>query len=479
MDVVKAYIERIRLINPLVNALIEDRFNDSLEEAKVADALVKESGKTAQELEIEKPLLGVPITVKSNIAVKGMLHESGLYARKGIRAEEDAYCAKLLRDAGAIIMGITNVPELSASFNTYNKLYGQTLNPHDLSATSGGSSGGESALITSAASVLGLANDMCGSLRMPSAVTGIFAHKPTRGLISNVGIFPALEKGKVVDQVLAHGPMCRYAVDLTTAMKVLAKTSSIDFDEKVDFTNINIFYCDEDSNDPLCDPVNPEARLTMRKVLVHFHKKYSIVPKRVSLPGLKEVPWILSSKGAEENLRTFSSHLANDPERDVNIGVELFKSMLGISKHTLEGLWFAFISKNAPKKKSVLESYRKSEEALIKECDRILTNNSILLFPSCPAAKIYPNECLTKFFMMEYFLVFNILGVPVTQCPLGKDAAGYPLSIQVVAGHNRDRLSLAFAEELEREFGGWQKPCKLGTEEKTITTHIKVESNVI
>ncbi|CAH2092616.1 unnamed protein product [Euphydryas editha] len=110
-DLVTACIERIKLVNPILNAVTDERYEDALKEARDVDKMI-ENGLSEEEF-AKKPFLGVPFTAKESHAVKGMLHTLGIIARRDIRADEDAECVRLLRDAGAIPVAVTNVPEIN------------------------------------------------------------------------------------------------------------------------------------------------------------------------------------------------------------------------------------------------------------------------------------------------------------------------------------------------------------------------------
>lgn len=107
----KSFINRIKEINELLNCVVDQRYDDALKEAAEVDALIASNKYTESELAEKFPYLGVPISTKDCIGVKGMLQTSGMWARRNIRAEEDSAVIKLMRDAGAIPFAITNVSE--------------------------------------------------------------------------------------------------------------------------------------------------------------------------------------------------------------------------------------------------------------------------------------------------------------------------------------------------------------------------------
>ena len=133
------------------------------------------------------PLLGVPCTIKESIALRGMPNCAGLLSRREHHATETAPAAARLLAAGAIPLGVTNTSELTMWIESANYVYGRTRNAYDPARVAGGSSGGEGAAIGSGGSPIGLGSDIGGSIRLPAFFNGIFAHKPTPGLVPNTG----------------------------------------------------------------------------------------------------------------------------------------------------------------------------------------------------------------------------------------------------------------------------------------------------
>ncbi|GIY47928.1 fatty-acid amide hydrolase 2-A, partial [Caerostris extrusa] len=128
---VKVYINRIKEIQPIVNAVVEDRFSEAILEAQAIDDFLKETTKREEQLIEETPFLGVPVTIKEAIAVKDCLFTVGLAARRGVRAQQDSDVVKQLKKAGAIPIAVTITPELCYWWESYNTLYGRCHNPYD------------------------------------------------------------------------------------------------------------------------------------------------------------------------------------------------------------------------------------------------------------------------------------------------------------------------------------------------------------
>jgi amidase len=166
VELVDAHLARIEKLNPKLNAYVQVDAEGARRQARAAeDAVTRNEGMG--------PLHGVPISIKSSIEVKGMRCEAGTKLRAGVVAAQDAPLVSRLRNAGAIILGNTNAPELLMAWETDNLLYGRTNNPWDVSRTPGGSSGGEAAAIAAGCSAGGVGSDGGGSIRVPAHFSGI------------------------------------------------------------------------------------------------------------------------------------------------------------------------------------------------------------------------------------------------------------------------------------------------------------------
>ncbi|MBK8326349.1 MAG: amidase [Moraxellaceae bacterium] len=214
--VVEAHIAQIKCVNPRLNALIFDRFAQALREADQADALIA----STKDINSLPPLLGVPCTIKDTFEFEGMPQAVGMVSRKDIYGQKDAYAVAVLRKAGAIPLGVTNTPELAMWYETYNRVYGRTKNAYDRGRITGGSSGGEGAIVGAGASPFGLGSDVAGSIRMPAFFNGVFGHKASPLLIENQGHFPSAH-GQTLNY-LSSGPLCRQAEDLEPLVRLLA-----------------------------------------------------------------------------------------------------------------------------------------------------------------------------------------------------------------------------------------------------------------
>ncbi|XP_026530474.1 fatty-acid amide hydrolase 2-like [Notechis scutatus] len=220
VDLLEAYIERNRQVNPLINAIVKDRFEAALQEAQVVDQLLSEGQDDEESLQKKFPLLGIPVTVKEAFALYGMPNSSGLVNRRNLISTTDAVVVSRLKQAGAIPLGVTNCSELCMWFESSNLVYGRSNNPYNLDCIVGGSSGGEGCTLAAAGSLIGIGSDIGGSIRIPAFFNGIFGHKPTTGVVPNDGQFPDAVGNRT--NFLCTGPMCRYAEDMELLLRVMA-----------------------------------------------------------------------------------------------------------------------------------------------------------------------------------------------------------------------------------------------------------------
>jgi amidase len=225
-EVVEAYLAHIDRFNPEVNAIVTLDAKGARRRAGEADEAVKRGT-------LWGPLHGVPITIKDNLAVKGMRTTSGYEAYAHVIPDEDATVVARLRNAGAIILGKTNMPPLGLDDQTYNELFGTTNNPWDFTKTPGGSSGGCAAAVAAGLTPLSIGNDIGGSIRFPAHYCGVFGLKPTDHLVSKAGLLPKSKEFKSLRYLLSNGPIARSVKDLRLALSIIGGADIIDADYKI------------------------------------------------------------------------------------------------------------------------------------------------------------------------------------------------------------------------------------------------------
>ena len=234
VELVEAHLARIEALNPALNAYIGLDADRALADARAAEHAMHRpstrhpapgtqhrTGHPAPGTQhIDRPLLGVPISIKSSISVAGLPFETGSRFRAGVRGDADATLVARLRAAGAIVLGVTNVAEQLMAWETDNALYGRTNSPWALDRTPGGSSGGEAAAIAAGLSAGGVGSDGGGSIRVPAHFSGICGLKPTPGRVPATGHFPPCGGPFALTGVV--GPMARTIDDVQLLLEVMA-----------------------------------------------------------------------------------------------------------------------------------------------------------------------------------------------------------------------------------------------------------------
>ncbi|XP_034834972.1 fatty-acid amide hydrolase 2-B-like [Maniola hyperantus] len=456
VDVLNTCIQRIKETNPVTNYFVEDRFELALKEAKDADDLIRSGSLSTQYLAREKPFLGVPFTTKDSIGVEGLHVTVGITLRKNFKADKDAEVIRLLKNSGAIIIGLTNVPELCMWYETHNHIYGRTLNPYNTTRIVGGSSGGEGVIQAVGGSLFGIGSDIAGSIRIPAFFNGIFGHKPTRRAVSNEGLHPEVQDDKI-NLYLSTGPMTRFAVDLKHIQKIISGdyAEHLNLDKPVDIGTLKVFY--QFSNGaPMISEVDPEIKQALKKVVEHFQLKYNMTVEEKKIDWLKRSTQIWSTSMKTED--RFAAHILKNPSVTSNV-LEIFKSTLGLSENTLACLLISLSDQEKFNPESEKHKYFMKARDYLEEVFRnMLGDNGVFLFPTHPLPALYHNQPLIRPLNFMYTAIINSLGLPATAVPLGLNKDGLPIGIQVVSNINNDRLCFAVAEELEKVFGGWVEP---------------------
>jgi len=457
-DVVRAFIERIQQVNHLINCVVDHRFEAALEEAKAVDKMIQTGQKDITMLHLEQPFLGVPFTIKDCFAVKGLKNTAGLVKRKYIIPENDADVVDMMKKAGAIILAVTNVSELCMWWESNNNIYGRSRNPYDFNRIVGGSSGGEAGILCAAGSPFGIGSDIGGSIRMPAFFNGIFGHKPTTGIVPNTGQQPLAEK--TLNTFLVTGPMSRFCCDLLPMYRVLAARNihKLKLDIKVDVSKLRVFYMTGFGRAPLLTRVHPDMKEAQLKVVRYLEDAHGIRAQKVRLDKLVHAFEIWTTQMTTAGVPSFAQELALR-QGQIPVFWELLKCCAGQSEHTVPALLLAFFEKlTLPSTHPVVVKILAMCQELVEELQELLGHDGILLVPTHPTAALYHNQPISKPLNAAYTAVFNVLGVPITQVPLGLGSWGVPLGIQVVGALHNDHLTLAMAAELERAFGGWVSP---------------------
>lgn len=312
-------------------------------------------------------------------------------------------------------------------------------------------------------------------MRMPAFFNGIFGHKPSPSFVPNEGHFPQ-GTSEAFDEYLVMGPLCRYAEDLVPLLKAMAgpKAYELHLDESVDLSFLKVYVMHDTEYPFLTSPVDPELLKCQKQVCSFLKKQFDATVKKahMTLFRYSALIWSAMVLSAENNKIT-SQFLQNESEAvAMNPFVEIFKYFLGYSKYHYATLAVAGIEQLRHPLPNcipdVASNFVQMGVKLREQIQKLLGSDGILLYPSHPNTALSHQRPSLAPLNFSYTSIFNVLHVPVTQCPMGLDNNGLPLGIQIVAARNNDRLSIAVAKHLERQFGGWREwyPGKI-SDEKT------------
>ncbi len=444
VEAVEAHIARIERVNPQINAVVTPLFAAARQQAHAAAERLAQGG--SDDL---PPLFGVPVTIKDSWGVAGVRFTGGSWYHRDDIASEDAPAVKLLRDAGAIILGKTNLPDMCWAGETVNPVFGRTNNPHHLRHMVGGSSGGEGAIIAAGGSPLGLGSDIAGSVRIPAAACGIVSLKPTGGRIPAEGHLPTPPQG--IYNWNTAGPMARRVEDLALALGVLSRTPVQDYRQIELAGRRATVYMD-----------NPFVFVTARVKRAVMRAAGALQAAGMQVNERRDVPLTAAASLYMGIMHQSGGALAFEQAigggTRMRVVDEVRRGLRGQWQVSPEVLLFARSISLIGVFYGMLGYADTNRLAQVRERFlEIMGTGGVLLTPLLASAT--PRHGWTWWFpfgSLPYTFMFNALGFPAAVVPVGWTPQGLPLVVQVVATPGEDETALAVAAELERVFGGWR-----------------------
>ncbi|MFF1359212.1 amidase [Streptomyces sp. NPDC058297] len=454
-------IARIERDDKTINAICVPDFDRARAAARDADR--------ARARGEDRPLLGIPVTVKESYNIAGLPTSWGMPLHRNHMPAEDAVQVSRLKAAGAVVLGKTNVPLGLQDIQSFNEIYGTTNNPWDHRRTSGGSSGGSAAALASGFGALSIGSDLAGSLRTPAHFCGVYAHKPTLGLAASRGsLAPPTAPALPADPDLAVvGPMARTARDLTLLLDVMAGPDPLTLGVAHELTlpparrerlcDFRVLVLDEH---PLI-PTGAAVRAGVNRVADALVDGGARVERHSPLlPDLTEAAvlytqLLFSSTVARfpveayEQLRTRAAALRAD---DQSLDAARLRAM--VFSH------LDWIVANGRR-----EVHRHGWRQLFAEFDAVVCPiTPTPAFPHDHNPDLMKRRIDIDGIEYPYFdqLVWAGLptmpGLPATAVPTGRSPEGLPVGVQLIGPMFEDRTPLRLAELLEQKIGGFQAP---------------------
>jgi amidase len=458
-EMVGLYLSRRRAFGTRVNAVVTTRDEEALEQARRCDAARTDACGA---------LHGLPVTIKDGIHVAGWPSTGGMVEPAQALASEDAPNVRRLREAGAVIIGKTNVPVANADWQAVNPLFGRTTNPWNPALTAGGSTGGGAAALATGLTAAELGSDIGGSIRIPSAFCGLYGHKPSSSALPRGGHFPGGNLSNPARGLAVQGPLARSAADLELLFDVL------------------------------CAPEGLEAKGWLARLPAPRFER--LADCRV---GVLRIPdWIPVDDTILAALQVLQQRLGQlgtriseiDAAPDFGDFSAYYRDYLTLLQCLLGGTLPATTrAKAAAKMRGYQDPFLDAVAAgleasagllveLLETCERykrawegVFASVDVIVAPAC-STNAFPHDdgyfyertlpvgggAMPYYRLSALPALASVAGLPSTVFPTGARApSGAPIGLQVIGGYLDDRTTLRFARLLEREFGGFQPPPEI------------------
>ena len=451
VELIEMHLRRIDERDGALNAIPIRTAERARDAARRADAALARGQRAA--------LLGVPTTLKESTQTAGLPQSAGFVALKDYRPASDGPCATAVFSAGACLLGKTNIPVALSDWQADSPVYGRTNNPWDLGRTPGGSTGGGGAALAAGMTPLEIGSDIGGSIRVPGAYCGVYGHRPSETAIPRGGSYPRADLPNPAALMAVQGPLARSAADLELLFDVVAGP-----------------VVGEDAAWRLALPEARQARLQDFRVAVMPAMPW-VKPAAEMQDKVESLAQFLSQRGAkvaqampavdfERYFRDYLCLLAvqmtqaqTRAEREARAKAEADASVLGAQA---EGLtidangYLALVRRR--------EMARASWRAFFADWDVLIGPMTLdAAFPHQDGefrsrTLLVDNEPVPYAFNLVYPMWAIFAGQPSTAFPAGLNRAGLPLGLQAIGPYLEDRTTLRFAQLLEREWQGFQRP---------------------
>jgi len=460
-ELVEHTIARIEALDERLNAVVVRDFERAREAALAADAAL---GKCER-----RTLLGLPITIKEPFNIAGLPTTWGFPQFKDFVPKEDALIVARVKGAGAVILGKTNVPVGLGDFQSYNDIYGTTNNPWNLARSPGGSSGGSAAALAAGYGPLSLGSDIGGSLRMPAHFCGVYAHKPTLGVVPMRGYNPPPSLPLPGHGDLAVvGPLGRSAADLATAMEVISAP-----DEESEGIAYRLAL----------PPARHDALKSYRVLVIDTHPLMPTdsavrtaigrLAERLVKAGVKVAHASPLLPNLAESARLYMRLLGS--AKSASLAPDRYEE----AQRSARALAPGDNSLGAERTHGTVMSHREwiqtdSARARFQQQWKLFFRDwDVVLYPPAPVPAFPQDHSLPiearhiaidgkEYPYYDACFVWadpaSTCGLPATAAPIDRSPTGLPIGVQIIGPYLEDRTTIAFAELLEREFGGFVPP---------------------
>ena len=457
VDAVKASLEQIKKLEPVVHAYVTVDEEGALKKAEEVQKLIDDGTLTG-------PLAGVPVAIKDNMCTKNLLTTCSSKILYNFVPTFSAEAVINLEKAGAVILGKTNMDEFAMGSTTETSAYGVTRNPWDPEHVPGGSSGGSCAAVAAEECFFALGSDTGGSIRQPSSFCGVTGIKPTYGTVSRYGL---IAYGSSLDQI---GPIARDVTDCATILEAISSYDKKDSTsiprEDMDFTSALVDdvkgmrigiprdYLGEGLDEEVKDAILKAAKVLEDKGAIVEEFDLGLV--KYAIPAY----YVIASAEASSNLSRFDGvkyglrakeyeglHEMYKKSRCEGFGEEVKRRIMLGSFVLSSGYYDAYYLK-ALRTKALIK----------KEFDKAFEKYDVILGPAAPSTAPKLGESLSdplKMYLGDiYTISVNLAGLPGMTVPCGKDSAGLPIGLQLIGDCFQEKkiIRAGYAFEQSRKY---------------------------
>lgn len=443
VEVTTAYLARIDAINPQLNAVVQLCRERALAEAKTADAALAKGN-------VLGPLHGVPCTIKDSWETAGVVSTGGTLGRKGFIPSRDSTVVARVRAAGAIMLGKTNTPEFTLSYQTSNLIYGRTSNPYKSGYQPGGSSGGAGSIVAAGGAAFDIGTDSGGSIRGPAHFNGIAGLKPTSGRVPRTGHI--IDYGGWWDSYQVAGPLARWVEDLELITPIIAGPDHIDAaivpmpwaaPAAVDVKKLRVAYYLNNGSET---PPTAETLAAVTRVVGFFKDAGAACTEDCPSDLLKESMRLRGAISAADGGATIHRLLKLNGTTQTSSNLNLGRGESAvIPPGDYAELTLQF-------------------DAVRSKLTRWFSSYDLIIAPVWPTPAepwpdtIVPTGTGANPRNLSTLTPYNNTGWPGSVVRVATSPEGLPIGLQLIARPWRDDVALAAAYFVEARTGGYQKP---------------------
>jgi amidase len=450
-ELLEAEVALTDRLNPKLNAVVSRDLDRAYSSARLIDA--RRARRESLGL-----LAGLPMTVKDALDVEGMPASVGIESLLH-RAATDAAVVSRIRAEGAIIWGKTNTPVKAADWQTYNTLYGTTNNPWDLERTPGGSSGGAAAALAARLTALEIGADIAGSLRVPASFCGVFAHKPTYGVVSQRGLVPPPGSAAEFDLAVV-GPMARSARDLRLLLSTIAD-APVPADAPVELKGLKVALWLEE----------PAFSVDMEITVV-----INAFAQQLATAGAIVAP-VRSPVDAETLMFCYTTLLFALTGAELPSGqrhlYEVLRGPARVARAMGAGplSWAQGVLAHTARHRDWLRA-NETRAQMMDAMQRFFTRHDVLLAPVSPTPA-FPHDHrpfplrklgssdgrkIAYLDILNWIALATVCGLPATAVPAGLTGQSLPVGVQIIGPRGGDSRTLAVAQAIDEQIGGFRTP---------------------